>query len=267
MSERPEHWWAPLEVPTDRILTCRLGPLALDIHHAPGEWRLLHRHDDDEADAPAEAELAVAVGSIDDDGADRFMVADPDPRLTLVPCLLDRPVVIRPRQPVFLPQGEAITLYVSTPVVVAVRVGAGDRLLREIPSLPLSDTWFGSTTREGELCYSGRTRARHLRAELPRRAHRAVTPFQVRNEADTPLPLDRLSLPVQMLSVYGAADGGLWTEPLSLTRGGDSDLAALDVEEDAPEFAGATERLSGPREPRTSGGLVRAFSELFGDRP
>lgn len=265
MTPLTEPWWAPRDVPTDHTLICRLGPLTLEIHHAPGEWRIRQTHDDDEAAAPPEAELAVRPGGLDEEDSDRYMVAGPDGRLTLAPCLLDRPVVIRPRQPVFLPQGESTTLYMSTPVMVSIRVGEDQRLLRELASLPLSDTWFGSTTRDGELCYSGRTRARHRRADLPRRAHRAVTPVQIRNEADAPLPLDRLSLPVQVLSVFGSADGSLWTESLSLIRDRASDLASLEVEEGAPAFAGAAELLAGPREPRASGGLVRAFSVLFGE--
>lgn len=268
MSSTQSHcWWLPREVPLGRTLACRLGPLSLDVHHARGEWQLAHGYDDDESTAPAEPLLRLRDGGLDDDGVDRFMVADPDPALTLTPLMLDRPVVIRPRQPVFLPRGEETRLYLSTPVMLSICIGSAGRLLREIASLPLSDTWFGPSTREGELCYAGRTHARHAREDLPRRAHRVVTQVTVRNDADAPLPLDKLSLPVQVLSVYGAADGSLWTEPVSLVRTGASDLAALQVGDGAPDFAGPVTRLAGPREARAASGLVRAFNVLFGEGP
>lgn len=259
-------WWTPREVPPAHTLACRIGPLVLDVYHGRGEWQLAFSHGD-EHEAPADASLQLREGGLDDDGADRFMVADPDSALTLTPMLADRPLVIRPRQPLFLPRGEQVTLYISTPVTLCVRVGAAVLPLREIVSLPLSDTWFGPSSREGELCYAGRTQARIARSELPRRAHRVVTPVRVCNEADAPLPLDKLSLPVQVLSVYGAADGDLWSESVSLVRGKASDLARLEVGDGAPDFAGPVTLLSGPREARAQGGLVRAFNVLFGNAP
>ncbi|MFU8817032.1 MAG: hypothetical protein ACNA7W_16925, partial [Pseudomonadales bacterium] len=118
---------------------------------------------------------------------------------------------------------------------------------------------------EGELCYSGKTHARHTLAEVPRRAHRAITPLRVRNEAATPLPLDKISLPVPVLSVFGAADGSLWTEAVTMIRGSDSDMAALRIEKAPTEFAGPVDLVSGPRREQAKSGLVRAFNVLFGD--
>jgi hypothetical protein len=131
--------------------------------------------------------------------------------------------------------------------------------------LRLSDTWFGPSTREGELCYSGKTHARHTLAEVPRRAHRAITPLHIRNEAASPLPLDKISLPVPVLSVYGAADASLWTETVTMIRGSDSDMAALRIEHGPPAYVGPVSLVSAPRREQARGGLVRAFNVLFGD--
>lgn len=258
-------WWGRRRVPLGYTLDCRLGPLRLQIHRAPGEWQVATLGDAESVDAE-HAELLEHEGALDAEDFQRHMFSRDDEELRLVPVLLDRPVVIRPRQPVFLPSGEETTLYMSSPVMVRVDVGEPPVTLCEIPTVRLSDSWFGSSTRDGELCYAGRTHARQYAEEVPRRTYRAITPARIRNEADTPLPLDRLSLPVPALSVYGTADGHLWTEGVSLVRGSNSELAALHIDHAPPDQAGAVEQLCPPRHSQSRGTLVRAFSVLFGER-
>jgi hypothetical protein len=260
------HWWMPRTVPEGSTLDGWLGPLRLQIHHAPGEWHV-EATPGEETGQVEQAVLMLREGPIDGDAYERFMVTRRHDQLRLVPLLADRPVVIRPRQPVFLPPGEETTLYMSSPIYVRIEAGDPPMVLRETPTVRLSDTWFGASTREGDLCYSGRTHARHVLAEVPRRPYRAITPAHVRNRADTVLALDKLSLPVPALSVYGSDDGALWTESVSLIRAADSDLAELHIDPGPPEFAGAVQRISGPRRSQSRGGLVRAFSALFGGSP
>jgi hypothetical protein len=257
-------WWLPQTVPEGHTLDARLGPLHLQIHRASGEWHLA-LESDEEPSGEARAALALREGSIEGDEFQRFIFAPRSGRLRLAPLLADRPVVIRPRQSVFLPSGEEITMFLSSPLSLRIEVGEPAVLLCEVPMLRLSDTWFGPSTREGELCYSGKTHARHSLSEVPHRAHRAITPLQIRNEAATPLPLDKISLPVPVLSVYGAADSRLWTQTVTMIRGSDSDMAALRIERAPPAYAGQVDLISGPRRDQARGGLVRAFNVLFGD--
>ncbi|MDZ7671161.1 MAG: hypothetical protein U5Q16_17720 [Gammaproteobacteria bacterium] len=258
-------WWLPTRVSPGHTLDCRLGPLRLQIHRAPGEWQVATFADAESVEA-GHAELVKLEGAIDAEDFQRYMFSREDEGLRLVPVLLDRPVVIRPRQPVFLPSGEETTLYMSSPVMVRVEVGEPPVTLCEIPTVRLSDSWFGSSTREGELCYAGRTHARQHADEVPRRSYRAITAARIRNEASTPLLLERVSLPIPALSVYGTAEGQLWTESVALVRGSNSELAALHIDDAPPDHAGAAERLCPPRHPQSRGTLVRAFSALFGDR-
>ena len=51
-------------------------------------------------------------------------------------------------------------IYVSTPLWVRVDVHDPPQFLQEIPVIRPSDTWFGPSTREGELGYAGRTHGR-----------------------------------------------------------------------------------------------------------
>lgn len=258
-----DRWWSPRTVPVGQTLRCRIGPLTLELHHAPGEWDIGMQQDAEDRD-DADAELVLGGGPLTLHDYQRFMFSRDDDHIQLTPVPADRAVVIKPHQAVFLPSGEETLLYVSSPVMVRIEAGTGKTLLREVPAVRLSDTWFGSSTREGELCYSGRTQARHQLDEVPRRSYRAITPARIRNEGPTPLPLDKLSVPVPVLSIYGDADGALWTQGISLIRGAESELAALTIDDAPPDFAGPVTLLSGPRETRTRGALVRAFSVLFG---
>jgi hypothetical protein len=259
-------WWLPQQVPHGETLDCRIGPLRLRAQHVHGEWRIAHDYEDEVPGPMSPVALRVVAEAWTHPSIQRYVAPQGGGSLRLRPMLADRPVVIRPRQPVFLPSQTETTLYLSTPVWL--RIEAGERepvLLCEIPTVRLSDTWFGPSTREGELCYSGKTHARHDLAEVPYRSHRALTPLKVRNEASTVLPLEKLSLPVPLLSVYGTADGSLWTQRVSLLRRQNSDMADMAVEPRAPDLPGQVSRLSGPRIEPGHGGIVRAFSVLFGD--
>jgi len=137
-------------------------------------------------------------------------------------------------------------------------------LLREIPIQLLSDTWFGPSTREGELAYASQTSARLLLENLPRRSNRAVTPVSFRNRAESALFLERLSLPVPYLPLYAVENEFLWTPCVTLDRESNTELVKLQIEEKPPVQAKHPRRVCEPREVVEKGMLVRAFSALFG---
>lgn len=261
-SSSPDPWWTPREVAVGHGLELELGTVKLTLGHGQDEWRIGHEYQSEDA-APAKARIR-ARRSLPTEFKERYVIGGDSSRLNLTPLLADRNVVIRPRQPIFLLSGQEVTLYLSTPVWIKLEVGKTGMLLRELPALPLSDTWFGPSTREGEICYAGRTQARHHIDELPRRCHRAITPLHIHNKASTPLPLEKFSLPVPMLSLYGSADGSLWTQRLTLTREDQSDLAAVRIDRRPPDYADKLQLLARPRQDPGRSGLVRAFSLLFG---
>ncbi|ADH87286.1 hypothetical protein [Desulfurivibrio alkaliphilus] len=255
-------WWQPFEVAPGRHLDCRLGTLALAIGHGTDEWLVGTRAIPEEE---AEPQVSFQIGSGPPGNIDeRFVHASEVNTVTLMPLLADRPVVIRPHQPVFLLSGQSITLYLSTPVWLRLLVGEPPVLLKELPVLRLSDTWFGPNTREGELSYAGRTNARHRPSELPDRPHRAITPLTIHNRADSPLPLEKISLPVPMLALYGDEAGRLWTQNVTLTRESQGDLASVKIDSKLPEAGRNLTRLAEPRQEPDRSGMHRALNLLFG---
>jgi hypothetical protein len=259
-------WWTPLRLARERGVRLRLGPLTLYLHRGDDEWMFAAERLEAAEEIDARAELTPLDSLPGHLGNSRYIYRHPEGTVAFVPLLADRPVVIRPRQPVFMLPGEETTFYVSTPVWVGIRIGAetggeSATLLREVPAQIMSDTWFGPSTHEGVLCYAARTHARNHPDEVPLRFHRAVTPVRLHNRADSTLAVEKLSLPAPLLSIYGQHDGGLWTDAVHLARSADGDNVALRVEPGAP--AGAT-LLHGPRQHPDRSALARALSELLG---
>ncbi|TVS11082.1 MAG: hypothetical protein EA419_09195 [Wenzhouxiangella sp.] len=257
-------WWTPRKVAVGHGLELTVGTLRLTLGHGPDEWRI-------ERESIAEPEVSGKARiqgrrTLPSEYQERYVIGGDSSRLALTPMLADRNVVIRPRQPVFLLSGQKVTLFLSTPIWLKLEVGDPPSLLREMPVTQLSDTWFGPSTREGEICYAGRTHARHHIDELPRRPHRAITPLHIHNKASTPLPLEKFSLPVPMLALYGSENGSLWTQRVTLTREDQSDLAAVRIDPQPPEYAEKLSLLARPRQDSGRSGLVRAFSLLFGNQ-
>jgi hypothetical protein len=249
-------------VPSGHQATLSLGSLVIHLHRGLDQWTLSSEWGE-EGDEPIRASRTLDEGGLRAEQYARYVLHSPGGELAFRPALADRSVVVRPRQPVFVLPEQQITLYISTPVWIRVEAGEPPRLLQEVPVMRLSDTWFGPSTREGELCYSARTHARHKLEELPLRPHRAVTPVRIHNRADTQLPIDKLSLPVPLLSLFGGAGCSLWTEGVNLTRTADSALASMKIDPGPPRDAAGARMLSGPRRHPERGGLVRAFSGLF----
>lgn len=257
-------WWEPKALQEGECWRAGVGPLLLYLQRSAQEWLLASENLADSVEnyrvisEPLEA-MPTAVET------SRFVFKKTPQRFCLKPRLLDRPVVVKSHQPVHVPPGEHITFYISSPVCVAVEFSEPVVVAREFPSLRLSDTWFGPSTREGELCYATHTQARNSREDLPRRPHRAVTPVTVHNHSEEMLSIEKLSIPVPYLAVYGTREGVLWTDPVSLKHTSGSLLAIMEIDKKLPAEAGKVTRLAEPRFTMQKSGLVRAFTNIFSD--
>lgn len=251
-------WWREESFETGEVRSWRIGPLWLTVQRTAQEWKLAHRWTEWE-DADPGWEI-VSGGDFPEEGWDltRFVFFATGSSLTLAPALADRPVVTSPRVPLFVLPGEKATLFVSTPLWLQVK-GEGQVLL-EVPVRRASDTWFGPSTREGELCYSTKTRAAVSVGNLDLLARRAVTPVQLMNRGLTPLRLERLKLPVPLLSLFGTDDGTLWTETVQMNREESSETATIDVRKGPPGTATGADLLAAPRQQVDENPVMQVFS-------
>ena len=259
----PPSWWGNYSFDTGKSRQWHIGPLTLIVRHLNGEWQVAYqRGNDDNNNAWDICDTDQLPENLDNNT--RYVFRKATGKLSVQPLLADRPVISRPCIPFSLTAGEEVTLYVSSPLWLELTVGSSPpKILGEIAIQRPSDTWFGPSTREGELCYASTTHGRLSLDELPQRPHRAITPVFIRNQADTTLSVERLNVPAPQLPLYSSSSGQLWTPKITLTREKDGDLAALIIDNKAPKEVKQAVQLSKPRITVSSGALIRAFNTVF----
>lgn len=253
-------WWGSFHLEHNAALRWRIGPLSLWLRRLPREWQLAQRRDHGPIN---EQELEAGVpesewARVAELPFERFVFRQTRASIVLTPALADRPLVTRPMMPFHLSSGEEVTVYVSSPLWV--RITTEGVLLKELATQRPSDTWFGPSTRVGELCYASATHCRLNLDELPWRSHRAVTPLLIRNRDRQSLLVERLNLPVGYLSLFADEQGALWTQTVTIKREQGNDV--LDVSAAPP--AQSAQLLCKPRSEPEKGGVIRALTSLFG---
>ncbi len=266
-----EPWWGSFSLDVDRAGRWRVGPSTVWIERHEYEWRITRWQEGDPLDESTKIDVPASMVRSQipttDSGVvvttERYSYEQTTPDLKVLPALADRPIVVRPEESLYVPAGETVTMFVSTPLWVQVEAGEDRDLLTEIPSYRPSDSWFGPNTREGELCYATSTLARLNLGDVPLRLHRAITPVVVRNPLGEVLAVERIRVPVAYLSLYRGANGFLWTESIEFDRVENEELASLSVGRGAPPQAKDAKRIVGPRQTHDRSVLVRTFSSII----
>jgi hypothetical protein len=193
----------------------------------------------------------------------RYVFRQTSSALKLLPRLADRSIVIRPVMPLFVPPGQNITLYVSTPVWLSCHVEGQDAPLLDIPVVRPADTWFGPNTVHGELCYATQVSGRLELDQLVPRPFRAVTPVQIGNQGNQLMPVERINLPVPFLPVYAAESGRLWTPTLHVTTEERHKVPRIRIDNTISTEAGHVTLLSPARRGSDEHALIRVLDNLF----
>lgn len=270
-AEDIRRWWGLFSLAEGQTAFWQIGPSKVWVHHAKHEWRIVYLRGDDPLERIGEVVLNDSQSSDDmlvaetsgDANVNRFVFEKSGPELNVEPALADRAVVIRPEKPLYIPKGESVTLFVSTPLWIRIMAGNPSRVMMDFPSYRPSDTWFGPSTIKGSMCYAARTSGRMHLENVPHRAHRAVTPVTIRNDVEDTLLLERFSIPVEHLSLYRAHDDFLWTDAVTLETGLDNDAASFHFEAKPPIQAGSAIMVTEPRITSKTNVLIRPFSMFF----
>jgi len=259
----PESWWGDFALPRSGPIVWNIGPLALSIEALDAEWILNYRYD-----------------TLDDEEFDRCVVASPGTPLDapfdterfvgsrrsvvkVMPALADRSVVSRPEVPFQLLPGESIEIFIGTPLWFRIELPETGFKVWERPLSRPSDTWFGPSTQVGELCYATRTNARLRERNVPVRPFRAVTPVTLSNRASDAMLLERINLPVPLLSAYHTPHGNIWTNAIALERHEDGEMAELKIKPGPPASKQGAVLLCKARV-ESSSRMLRTLSSLLG---
>lgn len=249
--------WQPVDLADGETVRRTFGPIALELSRHAFEWRVMGEEVEEPVAYVGPKRMAREFEPV------RLAAGVTAPELRVAPALADRGVVARPEAPIYILAGESVELFVSTPVWVQLHAGDAKRVLYELPTVQLADTWFGEVTGDGELCYASRTGARTTLEPVLLQPARALTVIELTNRGDAHLLLERLKLPVPYLSLYLAEDDSLWTERLEVTSESGSDRVEVSLGNGSPEQAGATTRVADPRTRAPRRSFVRALGALL----
>tara|TARA_R110000868_G_scaffold117600_15_gene312547 strand:- start:54048 stop:54833 length:786 start_codon:yes stop_codon:yes gene_type:complete len=242
----------------------KIGPLHLWVTRFKNEWRIssLSNHDPD--DRTIEIEVPFKQPLSEDLETNRFGGKETTPSIRFTPVLADRPVVIRPEMPFYLPSTEEVTIYVSTPLWLNITVEPHSRKLLQIPILRLSDSWFGPDPTEGELCYAARTKAKLRFEDLTLIQYRALTKIVLKNSSSKQLFLERIKVPVNNLSLYSSKEAGLLTETITIIKEDDQVEMKMRLEKPIESEFGKPSKIAMPREPLQKNIFLKAINTLIG---
>ncbi len=165
----PKSWWGNFKLEYNQSRLWTIGPLRFIVRCLAGEWQVGNEKIDANSENHDHWHIEVTDLLPETLTNNARYVFHQNPRLlTITPLLADRPIISRPVIPFYLTAGEEVTVYVSTPLWLKLSVGASSKkVLEEIAIQRPSDTWFGPSTREGELCYASSTHCRLNLDELP----------------------------------------------------------------------------------------------------
>lgn len=222
-----------------------IGPLTLWLRSEEDELWMAHRSGDWTRRG---RERPASPPSLPEDRDwARWPVSGEADELSLAPVLPPRPLVVEPEHSFrLLPRARA-RVFVRVPLWARTALpGTDGRHLAEVPSAVLSDTWWGTPT-EGELCYWLGTTARR---QVPPEAfapNLAVCPLRLTNRSDHELPVERIVLRGDHLSIF--ADGQeFWSDEARVGYRGAAEGSEVEVSGRPPEEAQDAVWVAAPRE-------------------
>ena len=196
--EVQEAWWGTVSVDEQQSRYFKVGNIVICLDRFNHQWHVTtHR----EGEEPFKSFAAQAANEI-----------------TLKPSMPNRSLLSKLDRPFYIPTGETLMLYISSPIWIRIEAGTPPVLLDEIATEALADTWYGKNTLDGELCYAGQIHCSTDLEDLPRDSTRVISPVSIVNRSKETLLLEELKVPLPYLSIYIDNQNHLWTEQLNVIQ-------------------------------------------------
>lgn len=250
--------WGSLELTADQHKYWQLGDLQLWILKRDQDvWIGYQYHEDgkqaaeEHPDPPEDLEWR------------RWAMKNDVDMLKISPVFHDLPLVVHSEYPLKVSPGTKIQIYTRVPIWVKITdVDSGYQLI-EIPSVPLSRTWFGSPV-EGELCYFATTKARRDLSKIMPKPYLVACPILIINKSGDDLDFSNFCYRVERLSIY-RHDNALWADETQIVYQGDDLNSDIIMTGRLPEGISKKELMAKPRKPVHKSLTTRTFRKLFED--
>ena len=241
--------WGEYTIEGSGTLAVRVGPLSLWFRVRGNEIWIAHTATGEGAPEPKDEEAWTRWAAVE------------NPRtVRLLPVFPDRPVVVEPELKFKLLTQAQARIFVRVPLWVRVEVGNPGVTLIELPTLEMSDTWFGGFM-DGELCYWLPTTARREVTPELFQDHLALCPIQLVNQSIAILNVEKIALRVVHLSLF-SSDGGFWADETRVRYQGDEEGSQIDMSGRAPAEAVSASLTTRPRVTRLKTFGTRTFARL-----
>ena len=253
--------WEPVKIDKYTDYYWQAGPLSLWIRRNEDEWLVAY----ESQSANADSEEFIIAQKRENPGTlepTRYVLSENSGIIQLLPVLQDRAVVVGSEIPVrILPKNRAL-FFVSIPVWIRILIGEKKNriTLTEIPTINLSNTWFGDPM-TGELGYSLTTSARRSIEDSIPSLYRAVCPVWIINSSQAALDFQKLSIHVEHLRVYGGKLR-IWTNEVRITFTGEDQLSRIDFSDKKPALEEGCTMISDERTPVDKSLLKKSVSIL-----
>jgi hypothetical protein len=257
--------WGEVPLDTGRAVGRRMGPRELWVDVVHGEIRLADRKVAPGSDGPPVEPDAWSRWALPAIPKDAGAGAIPRSTLHLRPSFPDRAIIVQPEVPFSLvPRAEA-RIFVRIPLTIRIELDLPDSpapvLLKTLPTLELSDTWWGGFV-DGELCYWLHTTARRAAGPELLEPHLVICPLHLVNQSRSDLKVEKLCFRVEHLSLY-ADRNGFWADESRVRYQGDTEGSHIDMTGRPPEEALSPRRILAP--PTAARGIrALTFKGLMG---
>lgn len=244
-----ETTWGDVALSTGESASRIFGTLNVQIERAEREvWLRTHRGTEAEMDAPPEEWRRWATNE--------------ETRIQVRPAMPDRMLVVSHEYEYHLPPQTESRVYVRIPLWVQVVLLDGERPLvaADIPSIVLSDTWWGDLG-EGSLGYWLSTRARGEVTDDLFLPHIGMCPLRLINDSDEALPTDRFTVRAPHLTLF--RDGKRnWTDEVTVRYEASDEGSEIRFAAAPPDEAPDARELAAPRVPEVRGFRAKTFDRL-----
>lgn len=245
--------WNTCIIESDKYYNYQVGPLKIWLQKRKNEWLIAWYRDIEDK----ESLLANAFKTLEDSSLEwhRWVLGKNTKTVILKPIMPDRAVVVKPESELRITPGADALFYVFIPIWIQIVVE--DAILCELPTIILSNTWFGEP-HDGELCYSLLTSARRSLDGITRRAHQAICPVYIKNTATEELEFKRLCIQVRHLGIFEGQQQ-MWTNKIHVQFRGDDKESSIKFEDTPQKIEKKLSMIGQPRKKATKSFVKKSF--------